>query len=95
MSEQERLYSELERAESARQLLANKLLQGAIADLRARYIGDIEKAGGKDETWLAKERLAALNKVVRDLEQHVTTGKLARSRLDELARLFKTPGSRP
>lgn len=89
MSERERLQTELGRAESARQLLANNLLQSAIAALRAKYIGDIEKAGGKDDTWLAKERLAALNKVVRDLEQHITTGRMATSQLERLRNLVR------
>jgi hypothetical protein len=84
----DRVSLELSRAAQAEHLLRNELLQDAINAVKARYEQDwlgsrLDDTQKRERCFLA---MRALNDVIKAIEQHIVTGKLAKAEVKAKAK---------
>jgi hypothetical protein len=81
--DESRISVELARAAQAERLLADHLLQDAVNAVTAKYEKQWRESKPDDEEKRERAYLAlrALSDLMREIERHVVTGKLARAEI--------------
>lgn len=91
MASEQKLKEDIARADRADRILADSLVKDALQSIKETLYHNIESSSwrSRNEREECYRMLKVVDKFKEQFEQHLKTGKLARSRLDELLNKIK------